>query len=433
MQIANYFNNSFTKKVLDFLFADKKEMNFTDSWLGKVLAKISWPKFSYLCLFLAVSILWFKGYLVTYLPFLSSKWLTISPLALAFIFTDKKPLKIFKAHLWYLGFLLVSAFSTLLALFNGSYLFLLLAGWLIFAQFFLGLLAGEGLKSKITFLKSLIFLSLPLSLIGIYQFLVHVKTPNEWISNTESIQTRAFAFFGSPNVFAYVLGIMAILSLTIFLKENKKMYLFSCALNLISLGLTFSRSAWLGAFLAFTFLLFFYKREILYLIPGFGSVSLLIPAVRSRIAATFSQNYLWDSFLDGRLWALSNGIYLFKKHFLLGTGPGSYGGELVIRSASPVYLEGIQNGYTALYLTDNQYLEILVQTGVLGILSFLGFFVAIFSLLMGKFKKKKDIIFLGAMASLLFFLIVSLFANALEFGAVSIPLAMILGATINES
>ena len=128
-----------------------------------------------------------------------------------------------------------------------------------------------------------------------------------------------------------------------------------------------------------------------------------------------------------------NGLFIFKKYPFIGTGPGSYGGKLALNYTSPVYLEGIQNGYTALYYTDNQYLEILIQGGLLGIFSFGGFVISALVSLVHKYKGNKDLMTLTGLAVFICFLTSGLFANVLEFGAIAVPMAIILGAELGET
>jgi len=163
------------------------------------------------------------------------------------------------------------------------------------------------------------------------------------------------------------------------------------------------------------------------------ALGLLIPQVRNRLFLSVSQDYIFDSTLDGRIWAFQNGFYIFQKHPLLGTGPGSYGGKLALNYASPTYLEGVQSGYTALYFTDNQYLQILTQSGILGILAFAGFVVASFSFLIRKYIAKKDIMSLATVGIFACFLVSGLFANVLEFGAIAIVIGLLLGKEMSDN
>ena len=194
---------------------------------------------------------------------------------------------------------------------------------------------------------------------------------------------------------------------------------------------SFSRTAWLGCLLGIVVIVVLYNYKLIIYVP-LTLLVLLIPKIKNRFLASFTNNYSVASSLDGRKWAITNGFYIFKQHLLLGSGPGSYGGKLAANYASPVYLEGIQKGYTALYYTDNQFLEILVQGGILGFLSFCGFVVAAFVNLMRQYFDKNDLFALFTAGAFICFLFSGLFANVLEYGAIAVPMGLILGASFNE-
>ena len=106
--------------------------------------------------------------------------------------------------------------------------------------------------------------------------------------------------------------------------------------------------------------------------------------------------------------------------------PGSWHG-----TRSPAYLDGMQRGYTALYFTDNQFLEIIVQIGIFGLLSFFGFVVSAYLYLIEK-AQKKDIMALAAGGVFTAFLVAGIFANVLEFGAIALPTGIILGVAFSD-
>ena len=121
------------------------------------------------------------------------------------------------------------------------------------------------------------------------------------------------------------------------------------------------------------------------------------------------------------------------RHIFWGTGPGTYGGQTAIENASPIYLGGIQDGYTALYYTDNEWLQILVQTGIVGFVSFVIFVATALASIFRKFKEKGDIIVLSVISSLICFLVAGFFSNVLEFGVLSVTVGALIGATLNET
>lgn len=426
MRIKELYKNSYTAKIINFLFKNDLTINFTETTTGKLLSKIKVPYAAEVAIILSVFYLWYEGLFVRYLPFLGNKYFLPTILIVGFLLADKSELKIKKYHLYYLLFVLAGAASSVFVasltkkeiLFVGLYLYL---------QFGLFLLLGETLKKKLFVLKSLLFMGLPLTLVAFYQVVTKVET-RLWFSAFESGTTRAFAFFGSPNVLGLVAATLALLSFSFFLKEKKKLYLIPAGIYVATMLLTFSRTAWLAFFAGILVVSFYSFKKVFW--PMMVSVPLtgvIIPQIRDRFIALFNPSYTFDSYLDGRIWAMINGWFLLKKKPILGWGPGSYGGETALVNASPVYLGGIQNGYTALYFTDNQFLQILVQTGMVGAITFLTFIVAFIVYRIS--VTKKDALSVVGLAAFVAFLVGGLFANVLEFGAVSALAAVVMGAT----
>lgn len=432
MKITSLFYKSVSANIVNNLFADSYILSFKKTFTGKLVLNICYVNLARGFLLFAIFLTWYEGFFGVYVNFISSGFWVLLFLFLGLFFSPLEKLKIKKIHLWYLSFLLMAAISGFISVvflgINGQ---LILKGWLIFFQFGLTLILFQASFNFELLSKWLVYLSIPLLLVGFGQYVFGVETSRLWVSASESISTRSFAFFGSPNVLGVVCSIIFILSL--FLSKIKnRYYLLAAILSLLVLFFTFSRSAWLGAFIPLLIVSFMINKRFIFLAAPVLFFVSLIPKVRQRFFIIFSPDYLHDATLDGRIWSYINGFYILKKFPLFGTGPGSYGGQLAISHTSPVYLEGIQNGYTALLYTDNQWLEILVQTGILGGLVFFGFVVSVFYLLISNFKQKKDIMYLGGMAVFGCFLIVGFFSNVLEFSAVALPVAAILGASLNE-
>lgn len=429
-KLREEFFQSYAYRILKLLFSDDYSVSLSETIVGRISKKIYLPYATELCLLAAILLFWYEGLIARYIPFLGKDFLAPALIVVALIFVKKEKIIIRKFHLWYLFFLLAAAFSALLAVFSGLPVTMLIFGWAIFALFPVALIASQSIKDKMQILKGLVWASVPISLIGIYQFFS--ESPNkEWFSSFELASGRAYGFFGSPNVLGILMCLIVFLSFGIYLREKKNSYLLITALSALAIGLSLSRTAWLALIVGIVVALLVYRPKWAIYSP-LVLVFLVVPKVRDRISVLFSPNYWLDSSLDGRVWSSINSAYLFKQHPILGTGPGSYGGKIAQNYASPVYLWGIQNGYTALYYTDNQYLEILVQTGFLGLAAFLGFAVSVFNALFKAFREKRDFLVLAGTASFSAFLTSASSANVLEFSAISVTLAVILGCVLGE-
>lgn len=417
------YSESQLSKILNYLFSENFSLVFFKSYIGKSLSFICLPQLSFALTVLSVLLFFYEGFVSRFVP-ISISVLPSVLLLTAFVVADKTKLKIRKFHFWYLAFLLILFVSALFGVAFGVPKILMILGLALFGQFFIAILLGQALKNK---LNLLIFSGLPAAGFGIYQFASKAATPATWFSNFESGGTRAFAFFASPNVLGILGGMFALVSLALFFEKKSYIYLLSGAVYFMAMIFTLSRSAWIGFFSGAIFLVLAKNKRLFYFAP-LALVLAFVPKIKERILAALTPNYWHDSYLDGRIWSVINGWYLTLKKPFVGWGPGSYGGQLAASYGSPVYLEGIQNGYTALYFTDNQFVEIAVQSGFIGLIAFLGFIISTIIYLL----YKKKVIVMGILSAFICFVISGMFANVLEFGALSVPLGLMLGAAENE-
>ena len=212
----------------------------------------------------------------------------------------------------------------------------------------------------------LIFIGFCISLDGIRQYIFHVEIPAGWVDKAEaSVGTRVFSIIGSPNILGSLMVLLIPLSLSLVYFEKKifKKILF----GLISLSMvacllfTFSRGAWIGCIVAILVFAFIADRRML--IPLFvGSLlaALFIPSVRDRVIYLLSDQYVASSTKGGRIGRLLKGLDMLKQNLWFGLGFGRFGGAVAINNKIP----------DAFY-SDNYYLKMVVETGLLGLSAFL--------------------------------------------------------------
>lgn len=420
--------NSKAYGLSKILFIDGDKNYFENSKLLRFFAKIDRPKLSLAFLILSIACFWYEGFFSQIgLGFVSTYNFASVFLLLALFFCDKKLLKTTRATMYLLAFVLALALSGLWASINGLELGLLVKGILLFLHFVLAYLIASTYQKKSLVIDILIALALPLIAVGLFQGFFGKETSRLWVSAGETlIESRSFGFFGSPNVMGGVMMIVAIASFFRLLDSKKKKYLFPIILAIIVMITTYSRSAWIGFGVGVIVALIIKNWRFVAILPA-GLLGLLIPSIRQRLLTAFSQSYLVDSALDGRIWATNNSIEIFKTSPIVGTGPGSYGGETAIFYDSPVYLRGMQNGYVPLAYTDNQWAQLLVQTGIVGILSLAGFFISYFINSLRQYRQTGKILALGCLAVLVALFVAGIFENILEFGAVSTFAGVYLG------
>ncbi len=338
--------------------------------------------------------------------------------------------------------LLLSAFVSFLV--YGQTKNLLYEGFIwfsYFAIFYVGRLMFNTKKALITFLIFNLVLVFTLSLIGIGQYFFGVATP-QWIEGFETIRTRAFSTLDNPIILSGYINIFFCIALGVFVGLKKIKYrllmlpLFSVIL--ISLGLTFSRGGWIGLAVGLLFFFFVYSpKYILALIPvSIVSIIMVPQEYFYRFWAMFDSRYSDISAVSGRTWTLNNVFHILPEHLFLGVGPGMYGGEVAFKtSPSIVYMEGIQGGAVPMQNTDNQFLQVLIQQGLVGILAFLFFVGAIFYTGVVIYQKLDDrflkMLALGITSSAVAFFVQGIFADVLQFPQMSLVMFGFLGILIS--
>lgn len=408
-------------------------MKLSDSIVGKFAQKLSFPVLSEILLLVSMLLFWYEGL------FVKLGWSLVVgiPLAsiflvLALVFADKSKIKFTRSLLYLTAFSVLALLSGLFAAFRGIDVRLVLLGWMLFAQFLIAILASQGAAKPVRLMRNIIYLSIPMIIVGAYQFVMKQPTSKLWTSPAEaSISTRAFAFFGSPNVLGAVLIMVVIVSFGLYLQDKNRYMAAISMLATVVTVFTFSRSAWMGLAAGLVFIIAIRNWKLAFLAP-LGALALLIPQVRDRLSVVFTPAYWFDSSLDGRLWAINNGFHIWSKYPLLGSGPGTYGGKLALSYASPVYLQGIQGGYVALYFTDNQWLQLLVQMGIVGIVFFALFVMNMLLELVTKYNKDKRWLSLSVAGAFVAFIVAGFFGNVLEFGAIAVPMGIMLGVATSE-
>ena len=224
---------------------------------------------------------------------------------------------------------------------------------------------------KDIYLLSLVFIiaAILVSFHGIYQFLTNVEMESGWvdISQNRYINVRVFSTFENPNLLAeYLLIIIPISIAFIFYSENfykKLFFIIATSVMLLTIGLTYSRGGWLGLLAAIiVFLLLANTKTLLLLVPiGMLGILCLPASILQRIKTIGS---LQDSsnFYRYNLWSMS--LNILKDFWYSGLGIGYLP---FFRKASPLYL-----GPIAPYHTHNTFLQIAIETGIVGLIIFVG-------------------------------------------------------------
>ena len=262
--------------------------------------------------------------------------------------------------------------------------------------FFSYLVFKDSIKTKPTYrvlyIALIAFLSSSEAFIGIYQQLFKVDSLATWQDlsnmNPEQIMTRVFGTLQplNPNLLAgYLIATMpAILGCT-FYDFKKKQFNIIAAIGLLTTLLTIVFTGCRGAYIAITaqmatfiaisghiiwhdfsekqYLRKIWSGTILF---GITSVLLLIlsqEALRTRVCSIFAQRE--DSSTAFRMNVYQSSFKMFLDNFFCGIGVGNW----TFREVYGLYM---RTGFDALgaYCVP---LEIAVETGILGLINFIGF------------------------------------------------------------
>ncbi|MFZ1626287.1 MAG: O-antigen ligase family protein [Candidatus Moraniibacteriota bacterium] len=235
---------------------------------------------------------------------------------------------------------------------------------------------------------------------------------------------RATAFFPDPHVAAFFFGMSGFLALGLARKERKSVYVFAAAMLFLADILSFSRGGYVGLIAGSLAYIFFTQPNLLakHTRPFIGWTLLIVlilgtigQSVFSRFATSFSFE---DTSSTERLILWQEALSASTEHPLIGVGIGNY-----LSSARPLYQAGTP------FYAHNVYLDIAVELGLIGLLSFLLIFYIAFN---QSFRTRRSNPFAPAIASaLVLYLAHSVFETALFSLHVTIVLVFILALAMS--
>lgn len=240
-------------------------------------------------------------------------------------------------------------------------------GLRVMVQFIFWLFLAYNLVFSREHFKSIIDLFLLVSLLvalyGIYQYFAGVEIPAHWVDTAEkaNITTRVFSIIGSPNILGSLMVLSLPVAFVLYFKSHhlfkKGVYALSVFILLLCLVFTFSRGAWLVFILAAFLLGIFIDRRIIiamvlaaFLIPSY------MPTVYHRMAYMMSDEYIASSERGGRLGRWDVSLKYWQNYPVLGVGLGQFGGAVAARHFP-----------AESFYTDNWYLKVGVETGLVGL------------------------------------------------------------------
>ncbi len=241
--------------------------------------------------------------------------------------------------------------------------------------------------------------------------------------------SSGYMTFGSILTIIILLG-AAILLFSKLEKIHKILLAGSLLILCVGLGLTLTRSAWVGLFSGMLFLGVFKNRILLFAIIGFLIIGFLFapPKIKSRVLSIFSKE---DATINTRLQMWNWGLKVFKDHPILGIGPNN------VKKMKSVWKQ-----YPLDKLVEEQmvhqhsnFMQFLVTLGLVGFLGFIWLLLSFSKVLIQSIKKFKDDPFYsgatwGIAAAFLGFIVTGLFEYNFFDSEVILIIFFLIGGTI---
>lgn len=242
------------------------------------------------------------------------------------------------------------------------------------AAFLLAVLAVSSVK-KVDQLQLVVALAVVgltvAALYGCYQGVTGVKVVanQQDLSVNAGMPGRVYSFFDNPNNFAELLVMLMPFTYALFLNakswRGKVGALFSLGVCGAALGFTYSRSGWLGIALATVVFILFWNWKLipLLIVLGLCCVPLLPETIYNRILTIGNTE---DTSTSYRFAIYKASGVLMKDYWLRGVGLGSDILTKTFRGYPPMF-----DGNFPIH-THNNYLQVWAETGLFGVLSFIG-------------------------------------------------------------
>ena len=212
---------------------------------------------------------------------------------------------------------------------------------------------------------AMVALATVIALHGIYQYIVAVPIPSNWTDQAEqSVRTRVFSIFGSPNIMGDYMVMFAPMAAGLayyFPKTWQKLLAWACAFAMCFACLfTMSRGAWVAMAVAVVLFCLLVDRRLFALLLVAAVAALFLPFVASRIGYLFTEQFAESTARGGRASRWHYGLNYLEEsgHPWLGLGLGMFGGAIAMQTQ-------IIDQWDYFYL-DNYYLKIMVEMGYLG-------------------------------------------------------------------
>lgn len=205
---------------------------------------------------------------------------------------------------------------------------------------------------------------------GVYQYIAAVPIPSHWTDQAEqSVRTRVFSIFGSPNIMADYMVMFAPMAagLAYYLKKPWQKVLAWICTFLMCFGclFTMSRAGWMAMAVAVVIFCLIVDKRLFGLLVAAAAGACFLPFVASRIGYLFTEQFAESTVRGGRSGRWHYGLLYLQEsgHPWLGLGLGMFGGAIAVQNK-------IIDQWDYFYM-DNYYLKIMAEMGYLGFAAFI--------------------------------------------------------------
>lgn len=248
------------------------------------------------------------------------------------------------------------------------------------------------------------------SLYGFYQYMFQSKFGGVWVDTEmfESISFRVYSTLENPNVLGeYFLLIIPFAVAGFFVSKQLilRLYYLGCgAVMMLCLILTYSRGCYIGILVAAAVFLVLLDRRFIIL-GVFGLLALPFVLPETIIHRFMSIGNMSDSSTSYRVYIWMGTINMLKDYWLCGIGPG----QSAYNKVYPFY------GYNEISAphSHNTFLQIMCDTGIVGIIVFLvtiyQYFKSLFTSYLREESFEAKVFMISSMSGVSAFLVQSLF------------------------
>jgi len=222
---------------------------------------------------------------------------------------------------------------------------------------------------------------------GIYQYVFGADGAEAWldVDMFDTFSTRVYSTLENPNVLAeYLLLIIPLAAVGVLTSKSQSGKIYSAiaaGIMVLCMLLTYSRGGWLGLIFAVAVFLVLMDRRfiILGIIAAIALLLVLPESVMSRFTSIGNTS---DGSTSYRLAIWMGTLAMLMDYWFCGIGPGSSAFNMVYPSYS-------YNAATAQH-SHNLYLQIVCDSGVVGIVIFVALLFVFFKTTCGALSRATD-------------------------------------------